>query len=70
MFILNSFDDDKGGMKIPNVVVNGISVFILSLQGNLTAPEGRLVYVSIRPALVIKSPSRQVSRYRNHKKEG
>lgn len=39
MCILNSFDDDKGNMKIPNVVVNGTSVLILALQNNLKVPE-------------------------------
>ena len=39
MCILNSFDDDKGSMKIPNVVVNGASVLILALQNNLKVPE-------------------------------
>lgn len=39
MCILNSFDDDKGSMKIPNVVVNGTSVLILALQNNLKVPE-------------------------------
>lgn len=39
MCILNSFDDDKGNMKIPNVVVNGASVLILALQNNLKVPE-------------------------------
>lgn len=39
MCIMNSFDDDKGSMKIPNVVVNGASVLILALQNNLKVPE-------------------------------
>jgi hypothetical protein len=39
MCILNSFDNDKGNMKIPNVVVNGASVLILALQNNLKVPE-------------------------------
>lgn len=39
MCILNSFDNDKGNMKIPNVVVNGASVLILSLQNNLKVAE-------------------------------
>jgi len=39
MCIMNSFDDDKGNMKIPNVVVNGASVLILALQNNLKVPE-------------------------------
>jgi|TARA_Y100000389_G_scaffold185501_1_gene204963 hypothetical protein len=39
MCILNSFDDDKGNMKIPNVVVNGASVLILALQNNIKVPE-------------------------------
>jgi hypothetical protein len=39
MCILNSFDNDKGNMKIPNVIVNGASVLILALQNNLKVPE-------------------------------
>tara|TARA_B110001450_G_scaffold127945_1_gene120350 strand:- start:4950 stop:5633 length:684 start_codon:yes stop_codon:yes gene_type:complete len=39
MCIMNSFDDDRGNMKIPNVVVNGASVLILALQNNLKVPE-------------------------------
>lgn len=39
MCILNSFDNDNGNMKIPNVVVNGASVLILALQNNLKVPE-------------------------------
>tara|TARA_B110001450_G_scaffold229296_1_gene229765 strand:+ start:201 stop:809 length:609 start_codon:yes stop_codon:yes gene_type:complete len=39
MCILNSFDNDKGNMKIPNVVVNGASVLILALQNNIKVPE-------------------------------
>ena len=39
MCILNSFDNEKGNMKIPNVVVNGASVLILALQNNLKVPE-------------------------------
>ena len=35
MCILNSFDDGKGNMKIPNVVVNGVSVLLMSYQSNL-----------------------------------
>ena len=39
MCILNSFDNENGNMKIPNVVVNGASVLILSLQNNLKVAE-------------------------------
>ena len=39
MCILNSFDNAKGNMKIPNVVVNGASVLILALQNNLKVSE-------------------------------
>jgi hypothetical protein len=35
MCILNSFDDNKGNMKIPNVIVNGLSVLLLAIQSNL-----------------------------------
>ena len=43
MCILNSFDDGSGNMKIPNVVVNGISVLLVSYQSNLKVHE-RLNY--------------------------
>ena len=39
MCILNSFDDAKGNMKIPNVVVNGVSVLLMSYQSNLKVAE-------------------------------
>lgn len=40
MCILNSFEKDgENNMKIPNVVVNGVSVLLLSLQSNLKVPE-------------------------------
>ena len=40
MCILNSFErDGESNMRIPNVVVNGCSVLILSLQNNLKVPE-------------------------------
>jgi len=39
MCILNSFDDNKGNMKIPNVVVNGVSVLLISYQSNLKVSE-------------------------------
>jgi hypothetical protein len=39
MCILNSFDDGTGNMKIPNVVVNGVSVLLISYQSNLKVAE-------------------------------
>ena len=39
MCILNSFDKGDGMMKIPNVVVNGISVLLISYQSNLKVAE-------------------------------
>ena len=39
MCILNSFDKEEGSMKIPNVVVNGVSVLLLALQNNLKVAE-------------------------------
>ena len=39
MCILNSFDNNNGNMKIPNVVVNGVSVLVLALQNNLKVIE-------------------------------
>ena len=35
MCILNSFDTGNGDMKIPNVIVNAISVLLISYQSNL-----------------------------------
>ena len=39
MCILNSFDDGNGKIKIPHVVVNGVSVLLISYQSNLKAAE-------------------------------
>ena len=40
MCILNSFDvEGKSNMKIPNVVVNGVSVLLLSMQSTMKVPE-------------------------------
>jgi len=39
MCILNSFDDGKGDLKIVNVVVNGVSVLLISYQSNLKVSE-------------------------------
>ena len=39
MCILNSFDDGKGNMKIINVIVNGVSVLLISYQSNLKVAE-------------------------------
>ena len=47
MCILNSFDNGNGGMKIPNVVVNGISVLLISYQSNLKVPEKVELYSSL-----------------------
>lgn len=35
MCILNSFSDNNNNMKLPNVIVNGISVLLISYQSNL-----------------------------------
>ena len=39
MCILNSFDDGKGNLKIVNVIVNGVSVLLISYQSNLKVAE-------------------------------
>ena len=40
MCILNSFErDDQNNMRIPNVVVNGISVLLMSLQSSMKVSE-------------------------------
>lgn len=61
MCILNSFDDDKGGMKIPNVVVNGVSVLILSLQSNLKVPEKVELFKSLSDQFLLLS--HQIDKY-------
>jgi hypothetical protein len=37
--ILNSFDDKTMSLKIPNVVINGLSVLIMSITTNLKSAE-------------------------------
>ena len=40
MCILNSFDNGNDGlMKIPNVVINGVSVLLISYQSNMKVAE-------------------------------
>ena len=39
MCILNSFDSGDGSMKVPNVVVNGVSVLLMSYQNQLKVLE-------------------------------
>ena len=45
--ILNSFDDGQGNMKIPNVVVNGVSVLLMSYQNQLKVPEKVEIFKSL-----------------------
>ena len=47
MCILNSFDNNKGNMKIPNVVVNGVSVLLLAYQNQLKVPEKVEIFKSL-----------------------
>ena len=47
MCILNSFDDGNGKMKIPNVVVNGVSVLLISYQSNLKIAEKVELYKNL-----------------------
>ena len=48
MCILNSFErEDESNMKIPNVVVNGFSVIIISLQNNLKVPEKVVLFKNL-----------------------
>jgi len=47
MCILNSFDDNKGNMKIPNVIVNGVSVLLISYQSNLKVAEKYELFKSL-----------------------
>lgn len=37
--ILNSFDDKKMSLKLPNVIINGLSVLIMSITTNLKSAE-------------------------------
>ena len=39
MCILNSFENDGNIMRIPNIIVNGISALLLSTQSNLQVNE-------------------------------
>ena len=39
MCVLNSFENDGNVMRIPNIVVNGISALLLSMQTNLKVNE-------------------------------
>ena len=47
MCILNSFDNGNGNMKIPNVVVNGISVLLMSYSSNLKVVEKVELYKNL-----------------------
>ena len=47
MCILNSFDDNKGTMKIPNVIVNGLSVLLMSYQNQLKVAEKVEIFKSL-----------------------
>ena len=47
MCILNSFSTDDATMKIPNVVVNGISVLLISYQSNLKVAEKVELYKNL-----------------------
>ena len=47
MCILNSFDDGKGVMKIPNVVINGVSVLLISYQSNMKVAEKTELFKSL-----------------------
>ena len=47
MCILNSFSTDNNEMKIPNVVVNGVSVLLISYQSNLKVAEKVELYKNL-----------------------
>jgi len=58
MCILNSFDNNEdGNMKIPNVVVNGCSVLIMSLQNNLKVSEKVELFKSLSNQYLILAHS-------------
>jgi len=58
MCILNSFDNnEEGNMKIPNVVVNGCSVLIMSLQNNLKVSEKVELFKSLSNQYLILAHS-------------
>jgi hypothetical protein len=44
--ILNSLDDDSFNLKIPNVVINGVSVLIMSITQNLKSAEKTEIFKS------------------------
>ena len=47
MCILNSFDSGDGSMKVPNVVVNGVSVLLMSYQNQLKVLEKVDIYKNL-----------------------
>ena len=54
MCILNSFDDGKTtDMKIPNVIVNGLSVLLLSYQNQLKVVEKVETYKSLTNSFLL-----------------
>ena len=58
MCILNSFErEGESNMKIPNVVVNGCSVLIMSLQNNLKVPEKVELFKSLSNQYLILAHS-------------
>jgi len=58
MCILNSFEKDgDNNMKIPNVVVNGCSVLIMSLQNNLKVSEKVELFKSLSNQYLILAHS-------------
>ena len=58
MCILNSFErEGESNMRIPNVVVNGCSVLIMSLQNNLKVPEKVELFKSLSNQYLILAHS-------------
>ena len=53
MCILNSFDDGTGSMKVPNVIVNGVSVLLISYQSNLKVAEKVELYKNLSNEFLI-----------------
>ena len=55
MLIINSISQDANTIKIPNIVVNGISVLIVSLNNNIRASEKFEVFKKLSQQFMILS---------------
>lgn len=60
MLIINSISHDANTIKIPNIVVNGISVLIVSLNNNIRASEKFEVFKKLSQQFMILSQEIEV----------